>query len=325
MNPLFNRRAVLAGLGALPIVGTSAWAQDKWPTKPLRFILPYPAGGTPDGLMRMVAEQLTRLLGEPAIVENSPGASGLIGMRAVSKGQADGHTFAYLSAGQVTLDAMNPKFDLLKELKPVVRMSNSPFVAVVNSSSPIMTMGDLIAAVQAKPGQVPYGTAGRGSPAFMAVEYLADAIKNFRALEVPYKGAVESINAILGEQIDFSILVLGAAVPHIKSGRLRALAVTTSNRVPLLPDVPTVAEATSTKYEFKSWGGLAMHIATPDDIVMQAAMAVTKAMNANPVKALLAANGSVEGLSSSPGAFANQIRTSVAAERVIMQRLGLRQ
>jgi tripartite-type tricarboxylate transporter receptor subunit TctC len=323
MHARFSRRHLVGALAGLSLTGVPAWAQSVWPSKPLRFVVPYPAGGPPDGMARQIAEDVSRQLGVTVVVENRPGASGLLGMRAVSQAPADQHTLAYVTSGQVTLTAMNPKFDLLKELKPVIRLSASPFVVVVNAESPYRAMGDLIAAVQASPGKLPFGTAGPGSPAHMAVEYLEESTKNFKALHVPFKGAVESINAILGGQIDFTIAVLGAALPHIKAGKLRALAVSTSRRVAPLPEVPTIAEAGGGSYAYQSWGGFMVHAATPDAVVARASAAFTAAMESEGMKKLLAQTGSQTDISESPAAFMAQLQRDVAAERLIVKRLGI--
>lgn len=322
MNPILSRRRVLGSLACLT-APAMLLAQEAWPRRGLKFVVPYPAGGTPDAFTRQLTDVLIRQLGVSAVVENRPGASGLLGMRAVSQAQADQHSFAYVSSGQVTLTAMNPKFDLLRELKPVARLSASPFVLVVNADSPYKTIKELIAAVQTHPGRITFGTAGPGSPAHMAVEYLEEATKNFKALHVPFKGAVESINAILGGQIDFTIGVLGAAMPQIKAGKLRALGVTTAGRVAVLPDLPTIAEASGTRYAYQSWGGFMMHAETPDAVIERAAAAFSSALQSESVKRYLETAGSFADPSESPAAFGEQLRREIAAEKQIVKRLGI--
>lgn len=317
-----NRRQALAGLSALAL---PICAQTAWPNKPLRFVVPYPAGGSPDSFTRQIGDELARQLGVAVIVENKPGASGLLGVRAVSMAAADQHTFAYVTSGHVTLAAINPKFDLLKEHRMVARLSASPFVALVHAASPHKTMRELIAAVQANPGKLSYGSAGVGSPAHMAVEYLEESTRNFKALHVPFKGAVESINAILGGQIDFTISVLGAALPQVQAGKLRALAMTTPTRHPLLPDVPTIAEAGGGNYAFQAWGGFVMHSDTPENVITRAAAVFAAAMPSEGMKKLLASAGSHADISESPAAFVAQVRQDLATERVITKRLGILQ
>ncbi|KPU95829.1 hypothetical protein APR50_03950 [Variovorax paradoxus] len=330
MSPLISRRQGLAWAAALvPALAlprrafAAATAPAAWPTRPLHIVVPYPAGGTPDTLARQLGPSLQSQLGQPVVVEAKPGASGLIAARSVSKGTPDAHNFLSLSSGIVTLSAMNPKFDLLKELKPVTRLTTSPFVCVVAADSRIASMRELIAMVRDKPGSLSYGSAGPGSPAHLAVEYLADATGNFKALHVPYKGAVESINALIGGQIDFSILVLGAAMPLIASGKLRALATTGTARVPQLAQVPTIAESGGGRYAFESWGGMAMHADTPDDIAERAIAAFRQAMGSEEVKRLLASTGSYPAVSRSRAEFVAALETELDGQRQIVKRLGL--
>lgn len=320
-----NRRAMLGALAVAPWMAPYSRAQGNWPSRTIRLVVPYPAGGAPDIFTRTLGEQLAIGLKAIVIVDAKPGASGLLGMRAVSQGPADGHTFAYTSSGQVTLTAMNPKFDLLKELKPVVRLSASPFVLLVRADSPYKTVRDLVKAVQAQPGQLSYGTAGPGSPAHMAVAYLEEAIKDFNALHVPFKGAVESINAMLGGQIVFTIAVLGAAAPHIKGGKLRALGVTPAKRVALFPDVPTIAEATGTDYAYESWGGFTVHADTPDEVIAQAAKAFVTAAQSDSVGKYLANTGGRLALMPSPAEFGKALAREVELERRVVKRLGITQ
>jgi len=291
----------------------------------LRIVVPYPAGGSPDNSARIASAEAARELGVSVVVENRPGASGLLGARAVSQGQADGATLVYVSSGHVTLAAINPRFDLLKELRPVLRLSASPFVAVVSAQSPHKTLADLVAAVQAQPGRVTYGSAGQGSPAHMAVEFLHEATGNFQGLHVPFKGAVESINAILGGQIDFTIGVLGAALPQIRSGRLRALGMTTPQRLSVLPDVPTIAEATRTNYQFMAWGGFMMHPATPDAAVARLEQALRRGAQSRAYATFLQNSGADLWLSDTPAAFGEQLRRDLEIESQVVRRLNLRQ
>lgn len=291
----------------------------------LRVVVPYPAGGSPDNSARIVSAEAGRELGMNVVVDNRPGASGLLGARAVSQGHADGATLVYVSSGHVTLAAINPRFELLKELRPVVRLSASPFVAVVSAQSRFKTMADLVAAVQSQPGLVTYGSAGQGSPAHMAVEFLHEATGNFQGLHVPFKGAVESINAILGGQIDFTIGVLGAAMPQINGGRLRALGVTTPQRLPLLPEVPTIAEATGSQYQFMAWGGFMMHSATPDAAVSRLEPALRRGAQSRAYATFLQNSGAGLWLSESPAAFGEQLKRDLVVETQVVRRLNLRQ
>jgi tripartite-type tricarboxylate transporter receptor subunit TctC len=320
-----DRRTAIAWLAASGLsVPTIAAAQTgNWPSKALRLIVPYPAGGSPDATSRQIGEQLGRIFNTPVVVENRPGGSALIGVRAMTAHAADNHTLVYITSGHVTVTAMSPAFDLLRETRLVTRTTNSPFVLVVNAESPYQTAQDLIKAIQAKPGTLTYGTAGQGSPAHMAVGYMVEAIPGLNAVHVPFKGAVESANAILGKHIDFTIGVLGALIPNIQGGKLRALGITTAARLAALPTIPTLAEAGLPGYQFSAWGGLAMHKDTPDAIVQRMHQAVVEACNSEPMRALVQRSAAVMDLTDSPRAFVAAVERELAAERRVVQRFGL--
>ena len=203
-------------------------------------------------------------------------------------------------------------------------MSNSPYVCVVNAKSPYKTMADLLAAAKANPGKLTYGSAGVGSPAHMAVEYLEEKLPAFKALHIPYKGAVESVNAILGGQIDFSIMVLGTAVPHLKGGQLRALAVTTNKSVQPIPEVPTIGDTVAPGYLFGAWGGFAMPTGTPDDVIARMHKALMTVSTSAALIEETKRTGAIISMSESPKEFAEQIARDVAIEAVIVKKLALK-
>lgn len=293
-------------------------------SRPIKIVVPYPAGGAPDGFSRAVAESLSaQFPGTSVVVDNKPGASGLLGVRAVSQALVDQHTLAYVASGHVTLAAMNPRYQMLKELRPVARMTAAPFVVLVSSQSPYKSLSDLIRFAQANPGKLNCGTAGPGSAAHLAVEYLEESTKDFKTTLVPFKGAVESIQAIVGGQIDMTIAVLGAALPLIRGGKLRALAVTTPKRVGVLPDVPTVAEAGGGDYAFIAWGGFMMHPDTATDIVGRMNQALNNAMQSEVVQRYITATGGLSDVSASPEAFGMQIARDIVREQAIVKRLGM--
>jgi tripartite-type tricarboxylate transporter receptor subunit TctC len=325
MNASIRRRSALGWLASAGVAAQfPAMAQPaNWPSKALRIIVPYPAGGTPDTTSRQVGEQVARILGTSVVVENRPGGSGLIGVRAMTAQPADNHTLVYLSSGHVTLAAMPAPFDLLREVRLVTRLSNSPFVLAVNAESPYQTLGDLIKAIQARPGALTYGSGGQGSPAHMAVEYMTEALPGLNATHIPFKGAVESANALLGKQIDFTISVLGALLPNIQGGKLRALGVTTPARLSVLPNVPTLAEAGLPGYQYAAWGGLAMHKDTPDAVVQRMHQALAEACATEAVRAHVARNAGVMDLTDSPRAFVAAVEKEIANERRVVKRLGL--
>lgn len=321
-----DRRRILLGIGAAAAT-SPRWAgaqEPVWPTRPLKLIVPYPAGGAPDASCRSIAEAMGRNIGQSIVIDNKPGGSGLIGVRAMTAQTYDGgHTLCYVTSGHVTLNAMSPQFDLLKETRLVTMTSSSPLVFVVHADSPYKTLQDVVQAMRASPGKLTYGSAGAGSAAHMAAVYLEDALPGVRAQHVPYKGAIESANAILGKQIDFTIGVLGALLIHIKSGKLRALGVSTSQRLPMLPNLPTIAEQGVPGYSISPWGGIAMHRDTPDAVLKKVHSAVTQALASESVKQTALNMGGIVAASESPAAFTAETLRELDRERQTVKRLGL--
>ena len=320
-RPISRRAAIL-----LAAFGTPALSQDlsgRWPSKTLRIIVPYPAGGTPDSLARQMGEQLTASLGVPAIIENRPGASGVLGVRAMTSQPLDGHTLVLISSGHVTATALSPNFDLLRETRVVTRLTNSPLLLVVNAASPYTSLSELIKGIKDKPGVLTYGSAGPGSAPHMAVELLTEMVPGMKALHVPYKGTVEFANAILAKDLDFAFGISGVLLPLIKSGRLRALGTSTRVRVEQLPDLPTISEAGVSGYNFGAWLGIAVHKDTPEPVLQQLHNALAQAATKDAFNRLLQQTATQLDLSESPRAFSSAIEREVAKERVTVKRLGL--
>ena len=322
MNPRFSRRQVLATGIALAFAGVPASAQTPWPNKPLKIVVPNPPGGVVDIFARAIGEQLAVALKQPVIIDNKAGAGGLIGTKAVSGAAPDGYTLGYLHAGLVTVQALNPKLDLLKELKPVAKLTSTPFLVVVRADSPLKSFKDLVAAVQAKPGKVSYGSGGVGSPPHFAVELIEDALGNFKTLHVPYKAATESTTAVIAGDIDFSIAILGTVVPFVQSGKLRALAISSRERLPLLPNVPTIAESGVAGFSLQPWGGLTVPAGTPDAIVARLNEVLPAIMASQAIKELVAKTGSLVDLAGAP-AFTAQIAKEIDVERGLVKKLGM--
>ena len=324
MSSLINRRQMMGGLAIASALPVSSWATNAWPTRPVKIVVPYPAGGSPDLFTRVVAKELGNMFAQTVTVENKPGASGVIGARSVSQNATAIHSLAYISSGHVTVQATDPSFNLLTEFKLITRISFSPYVCVVNAKSPYKTMADLVAAGRANPGKLTYGSAGIGSPAHMAVEILQDKIPDFKTVHIPYKGAVESANAILGGQIDFGIMVLGTAIPHLQGGSLRALAVTTLRPVQPIPDIPTIGNTVASGYEFGAWGGFAMASGTPDDVIAKVYKAMSQVAVSSALIEETKRTGSIISLSESPRQFSEHVTRDVAAEMLIVKKLGLK-
>lgn len=324
MTHFISRRHLLGSLMAAPALVSNVMAQGTWPSAPIRIIVPSPAGGGVDIFARVLGEQLAAALKQTVIIDNKAGASGLIGTKAAAQSPADGYTIAYLHSGLVTVQAMNPRLDLLKEFRPVARLSYSPFMAVVSAESKYKTMQDLVADVQANPGKLTFGSGGPGSPAHLAVEYIEEKLGNFKAVHVPFKGAAESANAIVGGQVDFQVGLLAASIGLVQGGKLRALAVTSAKRLPQLPHVPTMSEAGVPGFVFEPWGGFAVPAGTPDAVIARLNELLPGILASAPVKDVMAKQGAV-GDYAPPAALAAQIARELEIDKVVVKRLGMTQ
>src|SRR5450631_4215670 len=241
-----------------------------YPAKPLRIVVPYAAGGAVDIIARIVGQPLAEQLKQPVIVENRPGASANIGMELVAKAAPDGYTLLLASNGIATNMALFPHlpFDGRRDFAPVARIGYAPLVIVVPAASPAKSLKELIAMAKAEPGKLTYASAGNGSSGHLAGELLKSTAK-IDVLHVPYKGGAPAITDLLGERITFMPINPVEVIAHIRGGRLRALAVASDRRFPLLPDVPTAAEAGVPGYEASVWWGLVAPAKTSPEIVRQ--------------------------------------------------------
>jgi len=265
-----------------------------YPGKPIRIVVPYPAGGAVDIIARIVGQPLSESLKQPVIVDNRPGASANIGMELVSKSPPDGYTLLMASNGIATNMTLFPNltFDGRRDFAPIARIGFAPLVIVVPAASSAKSLGELIAQARAEPGKLTYASAGNGSSGHLAGELLKSSAK-IDVLHVPYKGGAPAITDLLGERISFMPINPVEVIAHIRSGRLRALAVGSDKRVPLLPDVPTVAEAGPPGYEATVWWGLVAPAGTPRDVVGKLNADTNKALSDPAIISKLAELGVV--------------------------------
>ncbi len=265
-----KRMRVLWTIGAclLAAVVASAANAQAYPSKPIRIIVPYAAGGAVDIVARIIGQPLSEQMKQPVIVDNRPGASANIGMEMAAKAAPDGHVLLMASNGIATNMALFPNltFDGRRDFAPVARIGFAPLVIVVPAASPAKSLKDLIAMAKAEPGKLTYASAGNGSSGHLAGELLKSSAK-IDVLHVPYKGGAPAITDLLGERISFMPINPVEVIAHIRSGRLRALAVTSDKRVPLLPDVPTAAEAGLAGFDATVWWGLVAPAGTPREVV----------------------------------------------------------
>lgn len=245
-----------------------ALAQDAYPSKPIKLVVPYAAGGPADMLARMVAEKLGPRLGQAVVIDNKPGAGGHTGAELVAKGPADGYTLmlgTIAHNGAVKL-YKNLRYDPLNDLQPVIVIAESPSVLLVRQDLPVKSVGELLALARSQPGKLSYGSAGNGSAMHMAAELFRYMTK-IDYVHVPYRGGAPAMADLLGGQIDLLFESLGTAHQQLKSGKVRALAVTSTTRNPSLPDVPTVSEAGVAGYSSVPWYTISVAKGVPAPIV----------------------------------------------------------
>jgi tripartite-type tricarboxylate transporter receptor subunit TctC len=237
-----------------------------YPTKLIKIVVPFPAGGATDIMTRNIAQKLNEVWKQPIVVDNKPGANGMIGADAVAKSQADGYTFLAATIAHSANVSLFPNapYQLQKDLQPVAIMGLIPLVPVVRADSPIRTLQDLVAISKTK--DLNAGSSGNGTAAHLGLELFKSAT-GAKIQHVPYKGGAPAMTDLLGGQIDVIFALLPECMPHVKSGKLRALAVMSDKRSPLLPDVPTTSETGIPGIEVTSWNGLMVPTGTPMDIV----------------------------------------------------------
>ena len=258
-----------AGLIAAMLLPFAVVAQDAWPSKPISFIVPYPPGGPTDLMARLIAQPLSKRLNVPVVVENKAGASGNIGTAQVVKAKPDGYTILLAASGNLSANQyLYPKlgFDPIKDLAPVIQISKFPLVLEVSEKSKIQNFKDYVATAKSADNRVTFGSASNGSPQHLGGELFKVTAK-VDISHVPYKGAGPALVDLMGGQITSMFDILGSSMQHIKSGKLRPLAVTTKNRSSLLPDVPSISELGYPDFEYYAWHGISTTAGTPKPIV----------------------------------------------------------
>jgi tripartite-type tricarboxylate transporter receptor subunit TctC len=261
------RTLALGAAVALP-AGEAA-AQAGWPSRPIRFVVPLPPGGSPDYLSRLLAERLQPALGQPLVVENKPGAGGNIAREFVARQPADGYTILMSESSHVMAAGIGARlpYDPIKDFQPISLAATIPFGLTVNAGMPVHSLKEFIAYAKASPRPLTYGTAGIGAPHHFAVELLR-SMTGINVVHVPYKGSAGIIPALLSGEIDFTIAAVNSLLPHFKSGKLRPIAMAGSSRTAILPDVPTIAEAGPLpSYAVDVWLGVMAPAGTPRSII----------------------------------------------------------
>ncbi|WP_062361730.1 Bug family tripartite tricarboxylate transporter substrate binding protein [Variovorax paradoxus] len=295
-----------------------------YPDKPIRIIVPYTPGGFNDTMARVFARKLQDAWGQPTVVDNRPGAGTVLGTDAGAKAAPDGYTLVVAGFPLVVNQYIYPKlpYDTKKDFAPVILGGQTPNLLLVRAESPIKSMADLIANAKANPGKLNYASAGNGTSLHLAMEYFK-SVTGTDMNQIPYKGSAPMVTDLLGGQVDVMFDNLPNALPHVKAGKMRALAVTTPKRLAAIPDVPTVAEQGYPGFEVAVWYGLAAPKGTPKPILDKLNAELQKALKSDDVKAIFAAQG-VEVLGGSVADFEKFFAAQDAKWAPVIRKAGIK-
>lgn len=302
-------RILVAGALACTAFGAAA---DNYPSRPIKWVVPFTPGGAMDSMARTLGEKMAQSMGQPVVIENRPGAGGTIGSSMVAKADPDGYTMMIVSIGHAVNPALYPKlsYDGIKSFEPVSLVGIVPNVLVAHSAAKFNSVNELITQARAQPGKITYASAGTGTTIHLAAE-LFNSMANVDILHVPYKGSAPAVTDLLGRQVDIMFDSVSSAKPHIDSGRLKAIAVTTSKRSTALPNVPTVAEAGLKGYELNGWYAVFVPAGTPRPVVDRLNGEIVKALKQPDVAKRFAQLGA-EPVGSSPEELGKYLRTETA-------------
>jgi tripartite-type tricarboxylate transporter receptor subunit TctC len=319
-----DRRALLLALAALPLA-RPALAQGAWPARPVRVVVPFAPGGATDILGRLTATELGNALGQPFVVENRAGAGGNIGSDLVAKSPPDGYTLLFGAAGNIGINPTlfsNMPYDPARDLVPVSLIAQVTNVLVVHPSVNARSVQELLALARATPGGLVYASSGNGSTIHLSAELFA-AMTGLAMTHVPYRGSGPAMADLLGGRVALMFDNLPSALPHVREGRLRALAVTAARRSPVLPDLPTIAEAGVPGYEATSWFGLFAPAGTPREIVDRMAREMARFARRPEVAERIHALGA-EPITNTPEEFAVMVRAEIEKWGAVVRASGAR-
>ncbi len=306
-------RIFLASLLSMAVLGSLPVAAQTFPNKPVRLVIPFPPGGSTDIIGRTLAQQLTELWGKQVVVDNRPGAGGSIGADAVAKSPADGYTLLLGHTGTLVVNPLlYPKlpYDPLKSFTPVSVVTLLPLVFVANASIKPNSIQELLAYTKANPGTLNYGSAGNGSANHLALEYFK-LLTKADLVHVPYKGTAPTIIDLISGQVSVTMVGAATVLQHIQSGKLKALAVSSPNRLEVLPQVPTMAEAGVAGFDASPWFGIVAPAGTPADIVAKLNADIVKVMSSQAARRALAAEGALI-TTNTPEQFTSLIKADLA-------------
>ncbi|WP_246475195.1 Bug family tripartite tricarboxylate transporter substrate binding protein [Diaphorobacter ruginosibacter] len=322
-----RRRTMLRHVAAAYLAASSfaAFAQAVYPSKPVRIIVPYPAGGTTDIIARIAANQLTERLKQSFIVENKAGASGAIGSQAVAQAAPDGYTLVMATASSHGINSALQKslpYDAVKDFAPITVVANTPNIIIANPAVPVKNLQELIALAKKEPGRINFGSTSAGGSPHMSAELLK-MMAGIDMTHVPYKGAAPMLTDLIGGQVQIGFDNLPSSIGFVKSGKVRALAVTTARRWPGAPDIPTVAESGVPGYEVSGWFGLLAPAGTPREILNKLQGTIAEAVKSPEVAKQLNDLGA-EPVANKPEVFAQEIKDDVEKWRKVVKTTGVK-
>ena len=321
-------RSGLLRLGAtlvLALAVAGPVAAQGYPAKPIRLVAPSTPGDAPDVIARMVADKLSIALGQQVVVENRPGAGGVVGSEIVAKALPDGYTLIMGNAGSHGINAAvysKLPYDIQRDFAPVSQIALAPNIFVVNPDIPAKSIPEFVAYAKARPGQLAYASGGNGSSAHMSMELLK-SMAGIELIHVPYKGSSPALTDVMAGQVAVMSVNMPPAVPLVKAGKLRALAVTTRTRSPLMPEVPTVAESGLPGYETVAWFGVLAPAGTPKEIVNRLSVEIAKIARSPEMRERLVSLGA-EPVGGTPDEFAAVVARDIAKWTALAKSVGIK-
>ena len=311
------------------LISNAAWSAQAgrelpYPSKPIRLVVPFPPGGTPDVQSRMLAEKLVPRLGQPVVIDNRGGGGGILGMEIVARAPADGYTIVNATVGSwaVTPHLYKLPYDVLKDFTPVIQVATTPGVLVVHPTVNAKSVKELIAVAREKPGQLNYASGGTGGYSHMSGE-LFNYMAKVKITGVPYKGAAPAMNDLIGGHVHVMFNTVITTLPHVKGGRLRAIAATSLKRIPGLPDLPTIAESGVPGYENSSWTGIGVAARTPRAVVQRLNAEFAAVLQTPDIQERHSNSGSVI-VGGTPEQFRDYIRTEYAKFGKLVKEAGIK-
>ncbi len=315
------RLGLIACAGLLSVLPTAA---QNYPTKPIRFVIPFAPGGVADIAARIIGQKLTEAWGQQVIVENRAGGNGFIGVSTVAKAAPDGYTFLVSTLGEITINPSLFKdlpYDVERDLAPVTSLTDTPCVFAVNAAGPYKTFDDLLADAKARPGKIAVATPGNGSVNQIIMEWTGLGTGT-KFQHIPYKGGAPAAASLAGGDLPAGVLAVSSASPHVRSGRIRMLAITTAKRSTLNPDLPTLQESGVPEVDGTNWTALLAPKATPQPIIDKLNAEVVKILEMPDVKERLAAGGATT-IPSTPAELGARIRRETAIYKTIIQKANI--